>query len=102
MALDLPATLRLLRASDIRAGVQTDHDGALIAWLADPRGGVLDAAYFRAEEAAQAPDWLALRVLLHYPNSSFARCHAYLRETAYYIARDRACIRALTGNPHLS
>jgi len=102
MALDLPTTLRLLRASEVRAGVQTDHDGALIVWLAEPCGGVLEAAYFRAEEAPQAPDWLALRVLLHYPNSSFSRCHAYLRDTVYYIARDRACIRALTSNSHLS
>src|SRR3954469_18558951 len=102
MGLDLTSTLRLLRGSDIRAGVQTDYDGALIVWLADARGGVVDAAYFRAEDAQQAPEWLVSRVMMHYPRSSFARYGRYLRDVVYYTARDRACIRALTNNPHLS
>jgi hypothetical protein len=102
MALNLASTLRLLRASDIRAGVQTDYDGALIVWLADARDGVLDAAYFRAEDAQQAPGWLAQRAIVHYPRSSFARCARYMRDTQYYIARDGACIRALANYPHPS
>ena len=102
MALELPLTLRLLRASDIRAGVQTDYDGAVIVWLADRKGGILDAAYFKAEEAQYASDWLTNRAMLHHPRSPFARCTRYLRDTAYYTLRDGACIRALTNNPHLS
>jgi hypothetical protein len=102
MALDLPSTLRLLRGSEIRAGVQTDYDGALIVWLADARGGVLDAAYFRSEEAHVAPEWLISRAIVHYPRSTFARCARYMRDTVYYTARDAACIRALANNPHIS
>jgi len=102
MALDLPSTLRLLRGSDIRAGVQTDYDGALIVWLADTRGGVLDAAYFRAEDAHIAPEWLTSRAIAHYPKSAFASCARYVRDTVYYTARDGACIRALANNPHIS
>lgn len=102
MALDLSSTLRLLRGSGIRAGVQTDYDGALIVWLADAKGGVLDAAYFRAEEAHAAPEWLASRAVVHYPRSAFARCARYVRDTVYYTARDSACIRALANNPHIS
>jgi hypothetical protein len=102
MGLDLPSTLRLLRGSDIRAGVQTDYDGALIVWLADARGGVLDAAYFRAEDAHLAPGWITNRVIAHYPRSTFARCAVYVRDTVYYTARDSACIRALANDPHIS
>ncbi len=102
MALDLGSTLRAMRASDIRAGVQADYDGALVVWLADARGGVLDAAYFRAEETHVAPEWLASRAIMHFPGSTFARCARYIRDTVYYSARDGACIRALANNPHLS
>jgi hypothetical protein len=63
---------------------------------------VLDAAYFRAEDAHIAPEWLTSRAIAHYPKSAFARCARYVRDTVYYTARDGACIRALANNPHIS
>ena len=49
-----------------------------------------------------APEWLASRVMIHFPRSTFARCARYVRDTVYYTARDSACIRALANNPHIS